>query len=49
MIGPFSDRPQAITLGADKAYDTKDFVKDLRSIKVTPHLTPEHQRSPFGH
>ncbi|MQX66810.1 transposase [Sinorhizobium meliloti] len=33
------DRPQAITLGADKAYDTKDFVKDLRSIKVTPHVT----------
>jgi hypothetical protein len=39
MIGPFSDRPQAITLGADKAYDTKDFVKDLRSMKVTPHVT----------
>ncbi|WHS96337.1 IS5 family transposase (plasmid) [Sinorhizobium kummerowiae] len=33
------DRPQAITLGADKAYDTKDSVKDLRSIKVTPHVT----------
>lgn len=39
MIEPFSDRPQAITLGADKAYDTKDSVKDLRSIKVTPHVT----------
>ncbi|MBP2442712.1 IS5 family transposase [Rhizobium leguminosarum] len=38
MIEPFSDRPQAITLGADKAYDTKDFVKDLRSMKVTPHV-----------
>lgn len=33
------DRPQAITLGADKAYDTKDSVKDLQSIKVTPHVT----------
>ncbi len=30
MIEPFCDRPQAITLGADKAYDTKDFVKDSR-------------------
>ncbi len=38
MIEPFCDRPQAITLGADKAYDTKDFVKDLRSIKVTHHV-----------
>ncbi len=39
MIEPFCDRPQAITLGADKAYDTRDFVKDLRSMKVTPHVT----------
>jgi transposase len=38
MIEPFADRTQAITLGADKAYDTKDFVKDLRSMKVTPHV-----------
>ncbi|WP_160004356.1 IS5 family transposase [Rhizobium sp. 18055] len=38
MIEPFADRSQAITLGADKAYDTRDFVKDLRSMKVTPHV-----------
>jgi hypothetical protein len=38
MIGPFTEGTQAITLGADKAYDTKDFVKDLRSMKVTPHV-----------
>jgi len=38
MIKPFCDQPQAITLGADKAYDTKDFVRDLRSMKVTPHV-----------
>jgi hypothetical protein len=38
MIEPFTERTQAITLGADKAYDTKDFVKDLRSMKVTPHV-----------
>lgn len=38
MIGPFTERTRAITLGADKAYDTKDFVHDLRSMKVTPHV-----------
>lgn len=38
MIEPFAERTQAITLGADKAYDTKDFVQDLRSMKVTPHV-----------
>jgi transposase len=38
MIEPFAGRTRAITLGADKAYDTKDFVKDLRSMKVTPHV-----------
>ncbi len=38
MIEPFTERTQTITLGADKAYDTKDFVKDLRSMKVTPHV-----------
>lgn len=26
------DRPTAITLGADKAYDAEDFVNELRSI-----------------
>jgi hypothetical protein len=26
-----------ITLGADKGYDTADFVADLRAINVTPH------------
>jgi transposase len=38
MIEPRADRPQAITLGADKAYDTEDFVNELRSMKVTPHV-----------
>ncbi len=27
-----------VTLGADKAYDTKDFVAALRGLKVTPHV-----------
>ena len=38
MIEPRADRPAAITLGADKAYDIKDFVNELRSMKVTPHV-----------
>ena len=38
MIEPLADRPRAITLGADKAYDAEDFVNELRSMTVTPHV-----------
>jgi hypothetical protein len=38
MIEPHADRPRAITLGADKAYDAEDFVNELRSMTVTPHV-----------
>ena len=38
MIEPLADRPRRISLGADKAYDTEDFVNELRSMKVTPHV-----------
>jgi hypothetical protein len=38
MIEPRADRPRAITLGADKAYDGEDFINELRSMKVTPHV-----------
>jgi transposase len=38
MIEPLADRPRRITLGADKAYDTQDFVNELRSMRVTPHV-----------
>ena len=38
MVEPRADRPEAITLGADKAYDTEDFVNELRSMNVTPHV-----------
>ena len=33
-----SGRPTAITLGADKGYDAEDFVNELRSMRVTPHV-----------
>jgi len=38
MIEPRAERPQAVTLGADKGYDAADFVNELRSLKVTPHV-----------
>ena len=38
MIEPHADRPRAITLGADKAYDAEDFVNELRAMNVTPHV-----------
>jgi transposase len=38
MIEPRSDRPNTITLGADKAYDAEDFVNELPTMKVTPHV-----------
>ena len=36
MIEPRADRPTAITLGADKAYDAEDFANELRSMNATP-------------
>ena len=38
MIEPRADRPQAITLAADKGYDAEDFVNELRAMKATPHI-----------
>jgi hypothetical protein len=38
MIQPRADRPHAITVGADKAYDAEDFVNELRSMKASPHV-----------
>jgi transposase len=38
MIEPRADRPCAITLGADKAYDAEDFVNELKSMNVRPHV-----------
>lgn len=31
-------RSRRLTLGADKNYDTLDFVEDMRDLKVTPHV-----------
>jgi transposase len=32
------NRNKRITVAADKAYDTADFVSDMRELKVTPHV-----------
>ncbi|HEY4425224.1 MAG TPA: IS5 family transposase [Pyrinomonadaceae bacterium] len=39
-------RPQKkrVTVGGDKAYDTKDFVADLRACQVTPHVAQNDKR-----
>lgn len=38
MIEGWADRRRAVTLGADKGYDAKDFVMELREMNVRPHV-----------
>jgi transposase len=38
MIEARADRPRSVSLGADKAYDAEDFVNELRSMNVRPHV-----------
>ena len=38
MIERFAARPGAITLGGDKGYDAADFVEELRTVNVRPHV-----------
>jgi len=35
---------EQITLAADKGYDTKEFVKEMRGINVTPHVAQNDKR-----
>ncbi len=44
MIEAHGERPRAITLGADKGYDAEDFVNELRSLRVTPHVAQNNGR-----
>ena len=44
MIERVADRPSKITVGADKAYDTQDFVNELRAMNVTPHVAQNTSR-----
>ena len=45
MIEPRADRPVRIALGADKGYDAEDFVNELKSMNVTPHVTAKAKGS----
>ena len=38
LIEPHAATPQPVTLGADKGYDSADFVMALRDKAVTPHV-----------
>jgi transposase len=38
MVQQLPRTTRRITLGGDKGYDTKTFVKELRELKVTPHV-----------
>ena len=35
---------QRVTIAADKGYDTKDFVRDIRNMNVTPHVAQNNNR-----
>lgn len=45
MLADVAGPGQRVTVGADKAYDTKGFVKACRQIKVTPHVAQHLNRS----
>ena len=45
MIEPRADRATRITLGADKGYDAQDFVNELRTMNVAPHVAAKAKGS----
>jgi len=45
MIEPRADRPGRITIAADKGYDAEDFVNELRSMNVVPHVAAKAKGS----
>jgi transposase len=46
MLNQWAQAPsQRRTLGADKAYDSADFVALMRDLQVTPHVTQNVERS----
>jgi transposase len=44
MIEPWADRPRAVTLGADRGYDAAEFVEELRTLNVRPHVAQNTTR-----
>lgn len=45
MLGDVARPGKRVTVGADKAYDTKGFVKVCREIGVTPHVAQNTSRN----
>ena len=35
---------QSVTVGGDKGFDTRDFVKECRNLRVTPHVAQNLER-----
>lgn len=44
-VAMIQGEPKAKTLGADKGYDTRGFVAQLRSLGVTPHVACNEKRT----
>ena len=44
MIEPHAERAHAITLGGDKGFDAADFVNELRTLNVRPHVAQNTTR-----
>lgn len=44
MIEPHADRARAVTLGADRGYDAADFVEELRTLRIRPHVAQNVSR-----
>ena len=44
MIGAM-ESPDAVTVGADKGYDTKEFVAECRQMNATPHVAQKARHS----
>ena len=45
MLADVADPGKRVTVGADKAHDTKSFVKAYREINVTPHVAQNLHRN----
>lgn len=45
MLGDVARADRRVTVGADKGYDTRGFVKACREMKVTPHVARNTRRS----
>src|SRR3954466_5564483 len=44
MMAERVEGTERVTLAADKAYDTKDFVSEMRGMNVTPHVSQNTKR-----